>query len=77
MHVHAFVSIDLRDFKSTRHIYWIYYIGCARTVLQSRSVFKVVAVVVRCGSVVKVVAVVVLFSVHSLLLECSHSYILK
>ena len=40
------------------------FIGGERTVLQSRSVFKA-----------KVVAVVVLFSVHSLLLECTHSHI--
>ena len=49
------------------YLYGIFcYIGCERTVLQSRSVFHV-----------KVVAVVVPFSMHSLLLECTDSHILK
>ena len=49
------------------HVYlYGIFVGCERTVLQSRSVFNV-----------KVVAVVVPFSMHSLLLECTDSHILK
>ena len=66
MHAHAFVTIGIRAFISIWHIYRNCYIGCERTVLQSRSVFNV-----------KVVAAVVPFSVHSLLLECTDSHILK
>ena len=68
MHAHGFVTIVIRAFTciSIWHIYRICYIGCERTVLQSRCVFNV-----------KVVAVVVPFSMHSLLLECTDSHILK